>query len=81
MLPGTNVVPSGMLSLTFTSFGAVPSALFSVIVYVISSPNFTLSPDGGFAVLLITTCGLFTIVSTVFVSFPSTVAVFSIVYV
>ena len=41
ILPSTNVVPAGIVSFTVTSVGAVPLLLSNVIIYVISSFNFT----------------------------------------
>ena len=78
MLPFTNVVPSGILSFTFTIVGAVPVLLSSVMQYVISCPAITF-PFAGLADLLISIFGLFTVSSTSFVGVPSTVAVFLIV--
>ena len=79
ILPSSNVVPSGILSFTFTVDGAVP--LFDrFIVYVILSPAFTLLPLAGSDVLLYVTSDLFTVSVTSFVSSPSTTAVFLICF-
>ena len=77
MLSGTNVVPVGMLSVTFAVAGAVPSFV-TVIVYVISSPASTVSPLGGTDVFCAFTSALFTMFVVSFVFSPSTVALFTI---
>ena len=79
ILPSSNVVPSGILSFTFTVDGAVP--LFDrFIVYVILSPAFTLLPLAGSDVLLYVRSDLFTVSVTSSVFSPSTVAVFLICF-
>ena len=78
MLPGTNVVPVGMLSFTVTVSGAVPLLLSNVIIYVISFPAVTLVPASGSDVLLGITFGLCTSTFTSFVVFSSTTAAFTI---
>ena len=75
MLPAIKLVPVGTVSFTFTVVGAVPVLLSSLIVYVIISFCFT-STFAGLASLLGITFGLFTSIVTVFVSVPSTFAVF-----
>ena len=79
ILPSTNVVPSGMLSVTFNVIGAVPSVFSSTITYLISSFAVTFSPLAGSDVLPILTCALFTCVVVSFVGVSSTKAVFLIV--
>ena len=79
MLPGTNVVPSGIVSFTVVVVGAVPSFL-TVIVYVIGLSFVTLVPSSGSAVLLGTMCGLCTSILTSFVGSSSTTAPFTISY-
>ena len=78
MLPSVNVVPSGISSLTVTVSGAVPSFV-NVITYVIGSFCFTVLPLAGVDVFAPVTCGFFTSSVTLFVSFPSTFALFVIV--
>ena len=80
MLPSTNVVPSGILSFTSTVAGAVPSFV-KFIVYVISSPAFTVLPLAGIDVLLYATSDLFTVSVTSSVSSLSTTAVFLICFI
>ena len=79
MLFSTNVVPSGILSLTFNVIGAVPSVFSNTITYLISSFAVTVSPLAGSDVLPILTCALFTSFATSFVGVSSTKAVFLIV--
>ena len=88
MLPSTNVVPSGILSFTSTSAGAVPFVLSKFIVYVISSPSFTVSPSSALATLFASKSAFFISVSVSFVGssglsgssgFLFIVAVFTIV--
>ena len=71
ILPGTNVVPSGILSFTFTVAGAVP-LFVRFIVYVILSPAFTVLPLAGSDVLLYVRSDLFTVSVTSSVFSPST---------
>ena len=71
ILPATNVVPSGISSFTITLIGAVPVVLSKCIVYVISSPSFTVFPLAGFDVLLYCKFDLFTVVSVSFVGSSS----------
>ena len=71
ILPSTNVVPSGISSFTTTLIGAVPVVLSKCIVYVISSPSFTVFPLAGFDVLLYCKFDLFTVVSVSFVGSSS----------
>ena len=77
IVPVSNVVPTGTLSFTVTSAGAVPSFV-RFIVYVILSPAFTVLPLAGTDVLLYFTSDLFTTSFTGSVFSPSTTAVFSI---
>ena len=81
MLFGTNVVPVGIVSFTFTVVGAVPFVFFNSIVYVISSPTSTSVLFAGDDSFLYSTNGLFTVVFTVFVLLSSTDAVLVIVFV
>ena len=78
ILPSVNVVPAGISSLTVTVSGAVPSFV-NVITYVIGSFCFTVLPLAGVDVFAPVTCGFFTSSVTLFVSFPSTFALFVIV--
>ena len=71
MLFSTNVVPSGILSLTFNVIGAVPSVFSSTITYLISLFAVTFSPLAGSDVFPILTCALFTSFVTSFVGTPS----------
>ena len=80
MLPVTNVVPSGTVSFTVTSAGAVPVLLSIVIIYVISCPATTF-PFAGSAVFVNLTSDLFTVSVTSSVGVPSTIAVFLITFV
>ena len=61
ILPGTNVVPVGMLSFTTTVAGAFPVLLSNVIMYVISLFAVTVLPASGIEDLLYFTSALFTI--------------------
>ena len=79
MLFSTNVVPSGILSLTFNVIGAVPSVFSNTITYLISSFAVTVSPLAGSHVLPILTCAFFTSFVTSLVGVSSTKAVFLIV--
>ena len=90
ILPVTNVVPVGILSFTVATVGAFPSLLSKWIVYIISSPAFTVLPLAGLDVLLYFKFALFTVVVTAFISsswlpelpgFLFTVAWFVIVFV
>ena len=69
------------MSFTIVISGAVPVLLSNVIVYVISSFNFTSAPDSGYAVFVNLRSALFTTFNVVFVEFPSTIAVFLISFV
>ena len=71
MVFSTNVVLSGILSLTFNVIGAVPSVFSSTITYLISLFAVTFSPLAGSDVLPILTCALFTSFVTSFVGTPS----------
>src|SRR5699024_4175009 len=67
ILPGTNVVPVGMLSFTTTVAGAFPVLLSNVIMYVISLFAVTVLPDSGIEDLLYFTSAFFTVSVTSFV--------------
>ena len=78
MLPSTKLVPSGIISFTIAVVGAVPLLLSNVIVYVISLFTVTFAPLSGSEDLWAIKSALFTSVSTSFVGFSFTVAVFII---
>ena len=77
MLPGTNVVPSGIVSFTVVVPSVLPSFLI-VIVYVIESFAVRLVPSSGSASFTAVICGLYTSTLTSFVGSSSTTAPFTI---